>query len=550
MKTFDVIVVGAGLSGLVTATEVAGNGKSVLLLDQEGEQNLGGQAWWSFGGLFLVDSPEQRMMGIKDSKELAWQDWMGTATYDRKEDYWGRKWAEHYLDFATYEKRDWLYEKGVRIFPVVGWAERGGYLAEGHGNSVPRFHITWGTGPGVVEPFIKRMKQLEEKGLITYKPRHRVNEILTDGTDVIGVSGDVLAETDLKRGEKSNRKVVDDFVQNAEATVICSGGIGANFELIRKNWPKRLGNAPKNMVAGVPDYVDGRMLGEAENIGANIVNRDRMWHYTEGIQNWNPIWSHHGIRILPGPSSLWLDAKGNRFPVPNLPGFDTLGTLETIMDTGYDYSWFILTKKIIEKEFALSGSEQNPDLTGKSIAKVLQRIQPGPPQPVQAFLDHGKDFLTADSIDNLVIKMNKLTGEKLLDIEDVRRQVEARDREIDNTFTKDLQITAMHGARNYVGDKLLRTVKPHRFLDAKNGPLIAVKLHILSRKTLGGLQTDLNGHVFGVDGKVMHGLYAAGEASGFGGGGLHGYRSLEGTFLGGCLFTGKKAAEGVLEQLR
>ena len=339
-------------------------------------------------------------------------------------------------------------------------------------------------------------------------------------------------------------------MQNAEATVICSGGIGANFELIRKNWPKRLGTAPQNMVAGVPDYVDGRMLGEAENIGANIVNRDRMWHYTEGIQNWNPIWSHHGIRILPGPSSLWLDAKGNRFPVPNLPGFDTLGTLETIMDTGYDYSWFILTKKIIEKEFALSGSEQNPDLTGKSIAKVLQRIQPGPSQPVQAFLDHGKDFLTADSIDNLVIKMNKLTGEKLLDIEDVRRQVEARDREIDNTFTKDLQITAMHGARNYVGDKLLRTVKPHRFLDAKNGPLIAVKLHILSRKTLGGLQTDLNGHVFGVDGKVMHGLYAAGEASGFGGGGLHGYRSLEGTFLGGCLFTGKKAAEGVLEQLR
>src|SRR5699024_6016053 len=233
MKSFDVIVVGSGLSGLVTATEVAVNGKSVLLLDQEGEQNLGGQAWWSFCGLFLVDSPEKRMMGIKDSKELAWQDWIGTATYDRKEDYWGRKWAEHYLDFATYEKRDWLYEKGVRIFPVVGWAERGGYLAEGHGNSVPRFHITWGTGPGVVEPFIKRMKQLEEKGFITYKPRHRVNEILTDGTNVIGVSGDVLAETDLKRGEKSNRKVVDDFVQNAEATVICSGGIGANFELIR-----------------------------------------------------------------------------------------------------------------------------------------------------------------------------------------------------------------------------------------------------------------------------------------------------------------------------
>lgn len=549
MKTYDIIVVGAGLSGLVTATEIADKGKRVLLLDQEGRQNLGGQAWWSFGGLFLIDSPEQRLMGIKDSKELAKQDWIGTAAYDRNEDYWGKKWTEAYIDFATNEKRSWLHELGVRIFPVVGWAERGGYLAEGHGNSVPRFHITWGTGPGIVAPFIKRLKQLEATGHITYRPRHQVNELLTDASGVIGVTGNVLVETNVKRGEKSSHKVVRTFENHAEATVICSGGVGANFDLIRKNWPSRLGNAPKNMIAGVPAYVDGRMLSIAEQAGANMVNRDRMWHYTEGIQNWHPVWPQHGIRILPGPSSIWLDAEGNRFPVPNLPGFDTLATLGAIMETDYDYSWFILTKKVIEKEFALSGSEQNPDLTGKSIAKVLQRIKPGPPDPVQAFLDQGDDFITADSIDNLVVQMNKRTGEKLLDIENVRRQVEARNREIENKFTKDLQVTAMRGARNYFGDKLIRTAKPHRFLDSKNGPLIAVKLHILSRKSLGGLQTDLNAHVFGTDGKPITGLYAAGEAAGFGGGGLHGYRSLEGTFLGGCLFTGKKAAEGVLEQL-
>lgn len=551
MEDYDVIVVGAGLAGLVATTEIARRGKRVLLLDQEGEQSLGGQAWWSFGGLFLVDSPEQRRMGIKDSKELAWQDWLGTAGYDREaEDYWGKQWAKEYVQFATEEKRAWLAEKGVRIFPVVGWAERGGYLAEGHGNSVPRFHITWGTGPGLVEPFVKELKQLIELGLVTLLPRHRVEQLLKIKNAITGVAGSVLRPTSAKRGEASNRVIIDEFSYEAEAVIVASGGIGANFDLIRKNWPARLGNPPKNMISGVPEYVDGKMLKITEDAGGRIVNRDRMWHYTEGIKNWSPIWHKHGIRILPGPSSMWFDAEGNRFPSPNFPGFDTLGTLKAIMKTGYDYSWFILTKSIIEKEFALSGSEQNPDLTGKSIAKVLQRILPGAPGPVQAFLDNGEDFVTADSIETLVVKMNKQTGKNLLSIEKIRRQVEARDRELANKFTKDLQITAMHGARHYLGDKLIRTAKPHTFLDYKNGPLIAVKLNILSRKTLGGLQTNLQAQVLDDAGSPIQGLYAVGEVAGFGGGGIHGYRSLEGTFVGNCLFTGKVAGEAVVEALR
>jgi predicted oxidoreductase len=548
---FDVIVVGAGLAGLVATAELADAGKKVLLLDQEPEASMGGQAWWSFGGLFLVDSPEQRRLGIKDSHELAWQDWIGSAGFDREEDedYWGKKWAQAYVDFAAGEKREWLYKMGVRFFPVVGWAERGGYLADGHGNSVPRFHIVWGTGPGIVEPFEKKVRNAMSTGLVDYRPRHRVNELLTENGAVVGVNGFILVPSSAARGQASSREVISDFEFQAQAVIVTSGGIGGNPELIRKNWPPRLGKAPKNMISGVPDHVDGRMLEITENAGGRIVNRDRMWHYTEGIKNWNPIWSNHGIRILPGPSSIWLDAKGNRFQTPNFPGFDTLGTLEAIQKTGYDYSWFILTQKIIEKEFALSGSEQNPDLTGKSIKKVLSRVLPGPTAPVKAFMDKGEDFVIADNLTELVEGMNKLTGDNLLTLNEIERQIAARDREMDNKFTKDLQVTAIRGARNYVGDKLIRVASPHKLLDPKNGPLIAVRLHIVSRKTLGGLQTDLSGRVLNSAGEPVPGLYAAGEVCGFGGGGVHGYRALEGTFLGGCLFTGRQAGRAIAKEL-
>lgn len=427
-------------------------------------------------------------MGIKDSRELAWQDWLGAAGFDRDidEDFWGKKWAEAYVDFAAGEKREWLFNMGVRFFPVVGWAERGGYLAEGHGNSVPRFHIVWGTGPGIVEPFEKRVRNAMVDGLVVYRPRHRVNELLTENGTVIGVKGAILVPSSVARGEPSSREVIGDFEFQSQAVIVTSGGIGANHDLIRKNWPKRLGTAPKNMISGVPDHVDGRMLEITEKAGGRLVNRDRMWHYTEGIKNWNPVWSNHGIRILPGPSSIWLDAKGQRFPAPNFPGFDTLGTLEAIQKTGYDYSWFILTQKIIEKEFALSGSEQNPDLTGKSIKKVLSRVLPGPTAPVKSFMDKGEDFVIADNLTKLVEGMNKLTGENLLNLKDIERKIAARDREMDNNFTKDLQVTAIRGARNYLGDKLIRVASPHKILDPKNGPLIAVRLNIVSRKTLGG----------------------------------------------------------------
>lgn len=537
----DAIVVGGGLAGLVAAAELADAGKSVIVVDQEPEQSLGGQAFWSLGGLFMVDSPEQRRMGIKDSAELALQDWMGSAQFDREEDYWPRQWAEAYVDFAAGEKRQWLHDQGLRLFPVVGWAERGDGRADGHGNSVPRFHITWGTGPGVVAPFERRVREAVDKGLVTLAFRHRVDEILTNSGAVTGVSGKVLEPSNIERGQASSRTEVGDFSFTADAVIVTSGGIGGNHELVRQSWPERLGTPPKTMVAGVPAHVDGRMIAISQAAGASVINPDRMWHYTEGLRNWDPIWDNHGIRILPGPSSMWLDARGNRFPAPFFPGFDTLGTLKHIMSTGYDYSWFILTQKVIEKEFALSGSEQNPDLTGKDFKLLLSRVKSGAPGPVEAFKQKGPDFVYADNIRDLVGMMNGLTDEALLDPDAIEQLLIARDREMDNDFTKDAQITALRGARKYRGDKLIRVAAPHKFLDPKNGPLIGVKLNILTRKTLGGLHTNLDAQVLDSDGQPVEGLYAAGEVAGFGGGGMHGYNALEGTFLGGCIFSGRTA---------
>ncbi|WP_200303677.1 FAD-binding dehydrogenase [Streptomyces adelaidensis] len=537
----DVIVIGAGLAGLAATAELVDAGRKVILLDQEPEQSIGGQAHWSFGGLFFVDSPEQRRLRIKDSHALALQDWMGTAAFDREEDHWPRKWAEAYVDFAAGEKRSWLHQQGVRFFPVVGWAERGGYDANGHGNSVPRFHITWGTGPGLVAPFERRVREGVARGLVQLKFRHRVTGLSRGSGAVDTVTGQILEPSKIERGQASGRNVTGAFELKAQAVIVTSGGIGGNHDLVRANWPERLGSPPEKMISGVPAHVDGKMLAIAEETGARLINRDRMWHYTEGIQNWNPVWENHGIRVLPGPSSLWLDARGKRLPVPLFPGFDTLGTLEHIMKTGYDYTWFVLDQKIIGKEFALSGSEQNPDLTGKSIKDVFIRARADVPGPVKAFMDNGVDFVVEKDLGSLVRGMNALTKEPLIDEAELRREIVSRDREVANPFTKDLQIMSIRGARNYLGDKLIRTAAPHRILDPKAGPLIAVRLNILTRKTLGGLETDLSSRVLTEGGDPLDGVYAAGEAAGFGGGGVHGYRSLEGTFLGGCLFSGRTA---------
>jgi predicted oxidoreductase len=555
----DVIIIGGGLAGLVASNELVRAGKRVAIIDQENAANLGGQAYWSFGGIFMVNTPMQRRFGVKDSFDLAWQDWQGSAGWDRltgalPEDEWAQKWGRAYVEFAAGDKRPWLQEQGVKFPPLVGWAERGDGRAGGHGNSVPRFHVPWGTGTGISEPFADKARAAAADGQVAFHFRHQVDGLILSGNTVVGVQGTVLAPDAAPRGVPSNRRKVGGFELTAQAVVIATGGIGGNHEQVRRWWPGRLGTPPATMITGVPRHVDGRMLDIADAAGVRLVNRDRMWHYTEGIRNWNPIWPDHAIRILPGPSPLWFDALGRRLPAPGFPGYDTLGTLKLLRATPdiaqYDHSWFVLTQKIIEREFALSGSEQNPDITNRDFRLMLtSRLGHGAPPPVEAFKERGADFVVAANLRDLVAGMNDLTHEPLLDYGGMERQIIQRDAEVTNPYSKDAQVMGIHNSRRYLGDRLFRTAKPHRILDPAAGPLIAVKLHIVTRKTLGGIQTDLSGQAFAKDGTLIHGLYAAGEAAGFGGGGAHGYNALEGTFLGGCIFTGRTVGRSLARHL-
>ncbi|KAL0468020.1 FAD binding domain-containing protein [Neurospora intermedia] len=565
-KEIPIIIIGTGLSGLVAAFELSLANLPCLLLDQEPRSSLGGQAFWSLGGLFLVDSSFQRRMGIRDSRSLALRDWLSSAQFDKleKEDYWPRRWAEAFVDFATDEMEEYVKARGLGFLVNVGWAERGdGRGAGGHGNSVPRFHVSWGTGPEVVRVFREPVEKKEREGVVEMRFRHCVDEIVVDEDTgrAVGVKGRVLEEEEeekegLARGMSSSRVATGEFEIRGAAVIIASGGIGGNLEKVKKNWPiDRLGpKVPATMVMGVPAHVDGRMIDIAEGVGASVINKDRMWHYTEGLKNWDPIWPGHGIRVLPAPSSLWLDATGKRLPPFLFPGCDTLGTLKHICSTGYDYSWFICNRTIAAREFALSGSEQNPDLTNKSIVQTLwQRVfSSNGTVPVQNFIKHGEDFVVKDNLEDLVAGMNELmekAGGVHLDYAAIKEEVEARDSQFDNPYSKDAQAMLINSTRNYWPDRRSRVAPPHKLLDKKHGPLIAVRMNLLTRKTLGGIETNLSSNVMRTDGTPFPGLYAVGEAAGFGGGGVHGYNSLEGTFLGGCIFSGRAAGRAIVEEV-
>ena len=553
-KSDTVIIVGGGLAGLVAAHELTKKKIHVTIVEQENDKHIGGQAFWSLGGLFMVNTADQRAKGIKDTRELAYRDWLGTAKFDReKEDYWPRRWAKAYVDFATDEKERYLKDLGLK-FLTVGWAERGAGTADGHGNSVPRFHLTWGIGPELVRIFETLVRAAAKKGLVTFKYRHQVDELILDEQTgaVVGVRGSVLEPSNTARGVASSRKTVDTFELRGQAVLISTGGVGGNPDLVKQNWPQhRLGPVPKYFVHGVPAHVDGRGVQLAEAAGANVINMDRMWHYNEGLANWNPIWPAHGIRIIPGPSTLWLDATGKRLPAHLYPGCDTLATLRHIGTTGYDYTWFITNRHIVSREFTLSGSEQNPDLASKNYLKLLHRaLTRWGTYPVQAFMKNGADFVVEKDLSSLVKGMNRLGTERggpVLKPDALRDEIQIRDEQTANPYTKDAQLMLIKNARQYSADRAV--AKSSTILDPSSGPLIAVRCNIITRKSLGGVETNLQSNVMRPDGTTFPGLYAAGEAAGFGGGGVHGYSSLEGTFVGGCVFSGRAAGRAIAEKI-
>ena len=451
----DVLVIGAGLAGLVATAEAADAGRSVVVLDQEPAASLGGQAFWSLGGLFLIDSPEQRRMGIRDSAELAADDWFGSAGFDRPEDFWPRQWAQAYLDFAAGEKRSWLRQQGLRLFPVVQWAERGGYQVGGHGNSVPRFHLTWGTGPGVVTPVLRRVMHHVRAGRVTLSFRHRVTELLTSGRAVTGARGELLAASTAARGEPSNRSVIGDWEISAGAVVVASGGIGANHELVRRNWPAGFGEVPGRMLSGVPDSTDGLMLGVAAAAGGRLINGDRMWPLPGRRGQPQP-----GVATArhPHPARADLAVAGRDRPSAahaTVPRFRRArGRLRAITAGGHGYSWFLLNHRTVGPEFGLSGSEQNPDLTGRSIRKLLTQRAGGKIGPgTAAFLEDGEDFLTADTLPELVAKMNALAGTDLIDADALAVTVAQRDRQVRARLGKDPQVVMTAAARRFAGDR-------------------------------------------------------------------------------------------------
>jgi hypothetical protein len=587
-NTPDVIVVGAGLAGLVSTLELLRSGHSVLLLDRCQPQEIGGLAREAFGGMFMVDSPEQRRSRIPDSEALALEDWLRIAEFD-PEDTWPRRWAEQYVTRARDDVGGWLREIGVKFFPVVNWAERGNF---GDGNSVPRFHLTWGTGKALVQAVWGAIESHPRRSALDLRLRSRVTGLISEEGRIVGcrvvtesdggTSTDPLEPTSMSSsaglGNRPSAQTNDYEVRAAKAVVIAAGGIGGNLELVRREWPtERLGAAPKKLLMGSHYYADGALHEEVRKLGGHVTHLSRMWNYADAVRHPKPQREHHGLKLIPPRSGVMLNPDGHRYgPVPVMPTFDAYSALERMCEDERMYSWLLCNFKIAKRELDVSGSQHNPHLREKRLLPFLLSVLLGKPGLVKHFLEGSPDFVAAGSLGELAAKMNdvtaEMTGERAIDPVVLEREIGRYDETIarGKGLFNDDQLRRICQLRNWRGDRL-RTSRFQRIVDPKAMPLIAIRLQPMARKSLGGIQTDLGcrvlrapegapgsaassgeGHIDtpedtirdtgGQTSEPIAGLYAVGEAAGFGGGGVHGKRSLEGTFLGGCVFTGRLAA--------
>jgi len=525
----EVVVIGAGLAGMVTALELLDAGKRVVMLDAASRDRIGGLAVWSFGGIFFVDSPEQRKNGIKDSVDLAMRDWVRYGELDPN-DIWPYRWAEAYVHRCTEEVRGWLAERDVSFFRAVNWTERGYFVP---GNSVPRFHIVWGTGEGIVLPLIPRLEAHEKAGRLELHFDHKVDGLTRERGQVVGCHG--------THGAGS-------FEALGDAIVIAAGGIAGNHDKVREVWPRdQWGEPPEPMLNGSIPEADGKLLERVEELGANVTHLEKMWNYAAGVRHWEPLFPNQGLSMVPGKSALWLNYEGRRFVDPPLVGsYDTLLLVDRICREKKKYSWQVMNRKIANKEFAISGAEFNQAVREKKMMAFVVRLLQGNGEQVQEFIDHCPDFVTAGSVAELANQMNTLAGSSDVDAQLLEREISEYDANIarGSKLQNDDQLRRIAHVRQYLGDRL-RTCNMAPILDRDSMPLIAIRTQILTRKSLGGIQVDLDANVLDTHGNAIPNLFAVGEACGFGGGGMHGKRALEGTFLGGCVYSGRVAARAI-----
>jgi len=524
----DVVVIGAGLAGIVTALQSLKKQRKVILIDRDGEAQLGGLARWAFGGMALIGTPEQRLAGIHDDPDLAFRDWCSFANFS-DQDVWQKRWAHLYVERSRAEVYDWLKRYRLSFLPAVQWVERGLYTP---GNSVPRYHILWGTGWALAETFVKALMPYRTSGALTILTHHRVDTLFSEQGRVCGCSG-------------VRERTARPFNVRADHVVIASGGFTGNLAKVRENWP--WGTAPKEILNGSHPFADGLMHEQVQHQGGALMNMQHMWNYAAGVAHPQPKFEGHGLSLIPCKSALWLDHKGKRIgPDPLVTGFDTTYLCQRVATLEQPWTWQLLNRRIAEKELAVSGSEHNPQVRDKRFLTFLRDILLGNKALVSQLLDQSQDFVFAETLPELVDKMNAVTGRPYIDSDTLQATVKRYDENFErgpNQYNDD-QIRRILHARNWRPDRL-RTCSPKAMLDKKSGPLIAIRLRLISRKSLGGIQTNLESEVLDTHGKVIPGLLAVGEAAGFGGGGASGEKSLEGTFLSGCILTAKRAAEAL-----
>jgi predicted oxidoreductase len=519
------LVIGGGIAGIITALELLDGGQSVLLIDADTPQRFGGLAIWAFGGMALAKTREQKRMGVEDSDQLLLEDWIRFGEL-QEHDHWPLAWARCYADESHELVYNWLTELGLKFMPAVNWVERGESIK---GNSVPRYHILWGTGRELVQTLIARLLHHPNATNLTVLHQHRAEGVDFDGDKAIGCHG-----VDLQTGLP--------FRAEAANTIVATGGINGSVEKVRENWPRDWHPLPDFFLNGANPLSDGAIHESVAGHGGALTHLDKMWNYAGGVPHPQAHFDGHGLALVPPKTCLWLDPAGQQLaPESMVNGFDTNEMCRKVVE--YPYTWMVLNRKIIKKELAISGAEHNPLVVNHQLVRFLLGTLFGNNWLIDKMLDESPDFIDAGDWQELAAKMNALTGGNRIDADALKAVTEDYDGAMTDPEKRagHTQISRIMKAREWRTDKL-RTCNLQPIGDSKAWPLIAIRLHFISRKSMGGLQTDLQCRVLNRAGQPMPGLYAVGEAAGFGGGGASGKRSLEGTFLSGCILTARKAA--------